>query len=173
MAKVENKKKDQAPEKKDEFNKVTVAIRRVTKVVKGGRNMRFSALVVTGDGKGKVGAGMGRGAEVSIAMDKAGVDAKKHLMQVPLKDTTIPHEVVGKFEKTKVIMMPARKGNGIIAGGSVRSVVELAGIKDITTKLYGSNNPVNCVKATLDGLSQLRSAEEIAKLRGKSVEEIL
>ncbi len=173
MAKVENKKKDQAPEKKDEFNKVTVAIRRVTKVVKGGRNMRFSALVVTGDGKGRVGAGMGRGAEVSIAMDKAGVDAKKHLMQVPLKDTTIPHEVVGKFEKTKVIMMPARKGNGIIAGGSVRSVVELAGIKDITTKLYGSNNPVNCVKATLDGLSQLRSAEEIAKLRGKSVEEIL
>ena len=173
MAKVENKKKDQAPEKKDEFNKVTVAIRRVTKVVKGGRNMRFSALVVTGDGKGRVGAGMGRGAEVSIAMDKAGVDAKKHLMQVPLKDTTIPHEVVGKFEKTKVIMMPARKGNCIIAGGSVRSVVELAGIKDITTKLYGSNNPVNCVKATLDGLSQLRSAEEIAKLRGKSVEEIL
>ena len=172
MAKVERTKKE-APEKKDEFEKVTVDIRRVTKVVKGGRNMRFSALVVTGDGKGKVGVGMGRGAEVSIAMDKAGIDAKKHIVEIPLKDTTIPHEVIGKFEKTKVIMMPAKKGNGIIAGGSVRSVVELVGIKDITTKMYGSNNPVNCVKATLNGLQQLRSAEEIAKLRGKNVDEIL
>ena len=172
MAKVERTKKE-APEKKDEFEKVTVDIRRVTKVVKGGRNMRFSALVVTGDGKGKVGVGMGRGAEVSIAMDKAGIDAKKHIIEVPLKDTTIPHEVIGRFEKTKVIMMPAKKGNGIIAGGSVRSVVELVGIKDITTKMYGSNNPVNCVKATLDGLKQLRSAEQIAKIRGKSVDEIL
>ncbi len=172
MAKVERTKKE-APEKKDEFEKVTVDIRRVTKVVKGGRNMRFSALVVTGDGKGKVGVGMGRGAEVSIAMDKAGIDAKKHVIEVPLKDTTIPHEVIGKFEKTKVIMMPAKKGNGIIAGGSVRSVVELVGIKDITTKMYGSNNPVNCVKATLNGLQQLRSAEQIAKLRGKNVDEIL
>lgn len=172
MAKVERTKKE-APEKKDEFEKVTVDIRRVTKVVKGGRNMRFSALVVTGDGKGKVGVGMGRGAEVSIAMDKAGIDAKKHIIEVPLKETTIPHEVIGRFEKTKVIMMPAKKGNGIIAGGSVRSVVELVGIKDITTKMYGSNNPVNCVKATLDGLKQLRSAEQIAKIRGKSVDEIL
>jgi small subunit ribosomal protein S5 len=172
MAKVERTKKE-APEKKDEFEKVTVDIRRVTKVVKGGRNMRFSALVVTGDGKGKVGVGMGRGAEVSIAMDKAGIDAKKHIIEVPLKDTTIPHEVIGKFEKTKVIMMPAKKGNGIIAGGSVRSVVELVGIKGITTKMYGSNNPVNCVKATLNGLQQLRSAEQIAKLRGKNVDEIL
>lgn len=172
MAKVERTKKE-APEKKDEFEKVTVDIRRVTKVVKGGRNMRFSALVVTGDGKGKVGVGMGRGAEVSIAMDKAGIDAKKRVIEVPLKDTTIPHEVIGKFEKTKVIMMPAKKGNGIIAGGSVRSVVELVGIKDITTKMYGSNNPVNCVKATLNGLQQLRSAEQIAKLRGKNVDEIL
>ena len=172
MAKVERTKKE-APEKKDEFEKVTVDIRRVTKVVKGGRNMRFSALVVTGDGKGKVGVGMGRGAEVSIAMDKAGNDAKKHIIEVSLKETTIPHEVIGRFEKTKVIMMPAKKGNGIIAGGSVRSVVELVGIKDITTKMYGSNNPVNCVKATLDGLKQLRSAEQIAKIRGKSVDEIL
>ena len=172
MAKVERTKKE-APEKKDEFEKVTVDIRRVTKVVKGGRNMRFSALVVTGDGKGKVGVGMGRGAEVSIAMDKAGIDAKKHIVEIPLKDTTIPHEVIGKFEKTKVIMMPAKKGNGIIAGGSVRSVVELVGIKDITTKMYGSNNPVNCVKATLNGLQQLRSAEQIAKLRGKNVDDIL
>ena len=172
MAKVERTKKE-APEKKDEFEKVTVDIRRVTKVVKGGRNMRFSALVVTGDGKGKVGVGMGRGAEVSIAMDKAGIDAKKHIIEVPLKDTTIPHEVIGKFEKTKVIMMPAKRGNGIIAGGSVRSVVELVGIKDITTKMYGSNNAVNVVKATIDGLSKLHSAEEIARLRGKTVSDIL
>ena len=172
MAKVERTKKE-APEKKDELEKVTADIRRVTKVVKGGRNMRFSALVVVGDKKGKVGIGLGRGAEVSIAMDKAGLEAKKHITEIPLKDTTIPHEVIGKFEKTKVILMPAKKGNGIIAGGSVRTVVELAGIRDITTKLYGSNNPVNCVKATLNGLMQLRSAEEIAKLRGKSVDEIL
>ena len=150
MAKVERTKKE-APEKKDEFEKVTADIRRVTKVVKGGRNMRFSALVVVGDKKGKVGIGLGRGAEVSIAMDKAGLEAKKHITEIPLKDTTIPHEVIGKFEKTKVILMPAKKGNGIIAGGSVRTVVELAGIRDITTKLYGSNNPVNCVKSTQNG----------------------
>ena len=115
---------------------------------------------------------MGRGAEVSIAIEKAGADAKKNVKTIALKDTTIPHEVIGKFEKTKVILMPAKEGNGIIAGGSVRSVVELAGIKDITTKLYGSNNPVNCVKATMDGLLQLRSFEEIAQIRGKKVEEI-
>lgn len=172
MAKLDKKLKD-APEKKDDFEKITVDIRRVTKTVKGGRNMRFSALVVTGDKKGKIGVGMGKGAEVSNAIEKAGIDAKKHIIEIPLKDTTIPHEVIGRFEKTKVIMMPASKGNGIIAGGSVRSVVELVGVRDITTKLYGSNNPVNCVKATLDGLMQLRSAEQIAKLRGKSVDEIL
>ncbi len=170
MAKVERTKRE--VEKKDDFDKLTVDIRRVTKVVKGGRNMRFSALVVTGDRKGKVGIGMGRGAEVSVAIEKAGTSARKRVINVPLKETTIPHEVIGKFEKTKVIMKPAPEGNGIIAGGSVRSVVELVGIKDITTKLYGSNNPVNCVKATLNGLMQLRSAEEIARMRGKKVEEI-
>lgn len=170
MAKFEKNRKPN--EKKDEFEKVTVDIRRVTKVVKGGRNMKFSALVVTGDKKGKVGVGMGKGAEVSIAIEKAGVDAKRRIVEIPIKDTTIPHEVIGRFEKTKVIMMPAKEGNGIIAGGSVRSVVEMVGIKDITTKMYGSNNPVNCVKATLDGLMQLRSAEQVAKLRGKTVEEI-
>ena len=161
------------PAQLGELKEKVVTIKRVTKVVKGGRNMRFSALVVTGNGKGKVGIGMGRGAEVSTAMDKAGVDAKKHVIDVPLKGTTIPHEVIGRFEKTKVIMKPAKVGNGIIAGGSVRSVVELVGIKDITTKMYGSNNAVNCVKATMDGLSQLRSAEEIARLRGKNVSDIL
>lgn len=159
-------------EKKDELEKKTVSINRITKVVKGGRKMRFSALVVIGDKKGKVGVGMGKGAEVSIAIDKANVDAKRNMIDISLKETTIPHEVIGKFEKTKVIMMPAPKGTGIIAGGSVRSLVELVGIEDITTKLYGSNNPVNCVKATLDGLKQLRTIEQIAKLRGKSVEEI-
>ena len=171
MAKVERTKKE-APEKKDEFEKVTVDIRRVTKVVKGGRNMRFSALVVTGDGKGKVGVGMGKGAEVTIAIDKATQAAKKNMIAVELKGTTIPHEVIGVFETTKVIMMPSKEGTGVIAGGAVRDVVELAGIRDITTKLYGSNNPVNCVKATFDGLSKLRSAETIARLRGKKVEEI-
>ena len=159
-------------EKKDELEKKTVAINRITKVVKGGRKMRFSALVVIGDKKGKVGVGMGKGAEVSIAIEKANVDAKRNMIDISLKETTIPHEVIGKFEKTKVIMMPAPKGTGIIAGGSVRSLVELVGIEDITTKLYGSNNPINCVKATLDGLKQLRTIEQIAKLRGKSVEEI-
>ncbi len=159
-------------EKKDELEKKTVAINRITKVVKGGRKMRFSALVVIGDKKGKIGIGMGKGTEVSIAIEKANVDAKRNMIEISLKDTTIPHEVIGKFEKTKVIMMPAPKGTGIIAGGSVRSLVELVGIEDITTKLYGSNNPINCVKATLDGLRQLRTIEQIAKLRGKSVEEI-
>lgn len=172
MARIDKNKKEAIAERKDDFEKVTVDIRRVTKVVKGGRNMRFSALVVTGDGKGHVGLGMGRGAEVSIAIEKAGAEAKKNVKTIALKDTTIPHEVIGRFEKTKVILMPAKEGNGIIAGGSVRSVVELAGIKDITTKLYGSNNPVNCVKATMDGLLQLRSFEEIAQIRGKKVEEI-
>lgn len=160
-------------EKKDDIEKKTVAINRITKVVKGGRNMRFSALVVVGDKKGKVGVGMGKGAEVSIAIEKATTDAKRRLYDIAMKETTIPHEVVGRFETTKVIMMPAPKGTGIIAGGSVRSVVELLGVNDITTKLYGSNNPINCVKATLDGLLKLRSAEQVAKLRGKSVDEIL
>lgn len=159
-------------EKKDDLEKKTVSINRVTKVVKGGRNMKFSALVVAGDKKGKVGVGMGKGKEVSIAIEKAGTDAKKNLVAINLKDTSIPHEVVGRFETTKVIMKPAPKGTGVIAGGSVRSLVELVGISDITTKLYGSNNPINSVKATLDGLLQLRNIEQIAKLRGKSVDEI-
>lgn len=159
-------------EKKDDLEKKTVSINRVTKVVKGGRNMKFSALVVAGDKKGKVGVGMGKGKEVSIAIEKAGTDAKKNLVEINLKDTSIPHEVIGRFETTKVIMKPAPKGTGVIAGGSVRSLVELVGISDITTKLYGSNNPINSVKATLDGLLQLRNIEQIAKLRGKSVDEI-
>jgi len=134
--------------------------------------MRFNALVVVGDRNGKIGIGMGKAAEVTLAIEKATSDAKKHVVFVDLYETTIPHEVIGTFETTKVIMMPSKEGTGVIAGGVVRDVVELAGIRDITTKLYGSNNPVNCVKATFDGLTKLRSAERIAALRGKSVDEI-
>lgn len=169
---VRNENKKVIEKEKDEFEKKTVSINRVTKVVKGGKNMKFSALVVAGDKKGRVGIGMAKGAEVSIAIERAGVAAKHNLLTVALDGDTIPHEVIGIFEKTKVIMLPAKEGNGVIAGGSVRSVVELAGIKNITTKLYGSNNPVNCVKATIEGLKQLRSKEEIALIRGKKPEEI-
>ena len=150
-----------------------VDVNRITKVVKGGRNMRFSALVVAGDKSGKVGVGAGKAAEVPNAIDKATASAKKHMVKVPLEGTSIPHEVVGKFGTSMVKLLPAKEGTGVIAGGSVRPVVELCGIKDITAKTYGSRNKVNCVKATLDALMQLRSKEEIAALRGKTVEEIL
>ena len=156
----------------DGIDKKMVNVNRISKTVKGGRKMRFNAIVVAGDRNGRVGVGMGKATEVTLAIEKASVDAKRHMVKVDIAGTTIPHEVVGEFETTKVIMMPAKEGNGVIAGGKVRDVVELAGIKDITTKLYGSNNPVNCVKATFDGLMKLRSAEKIAALRGKSVDEI-
>ena len=150
-----------------------VDVNRITKVVKGGRNMRFSALVVAGDKSGKVGVGAGKAAEVPNAIDKATASAKKHMVKVPLEGTTIPHEVVGKFGTSMVKLLPAKEGTGVIAGGSVRPVVELCGIKDITAKTYGSRNKINCVRATLNGLMQLRSKEEIAALRGKTIEEIL
>ena len=150
-----------------------VDVNRITKVVKGGRNMRFSALVVAGDKSGKVGVGTGKAAEVPNAIDKATMSAKKHMVSIPLEGTTIPHEVVGKFGTSMVKLLPAKEGTGVIAGGSVRPVVELCGIKDITAKTYGSRNKINCVRATLDGLMQLRSKEEIAALRGKTIEEIL
>ena len=156
----------------DGIDKKMVNVNRISKTVKGGRKMRFNAIVVAGDRNGRVGVGMGKATEVTLAIEKASVDAKRHMVKVDIAGTTIPHEVVGEFETTKVIMMPAKEGNGVIAGGKVRDVVELAGIKDITTKLYGSNNPVNCVKATFDGLMKLRSAEKIAALRGKSVDEL-
>jgi len=156
----------------DGIDKKMVNVNRISKTVKGGRKMRFNAIVVAGDRNGRVGVGMGKATEVTLAIEKASVDAKRHMVKVDIEGTTIPHEVVGEFETTKVIMMPAKEGNGVIAGGKVRDVVELAGIKDITTKLYGSNNPVNCVKATFDGLMKLRSAEKIAALRGKNVDEI-
>ena len=160
-------------EQVSEFKEKLVAINRVTKVVKGGRNFRFAALVVVGDEKGRVGSGIGKAAEISEAIRKGVEDAKKHLVTVPLVGTTIPHETIGYFGTGKVVMMPAPEGTGVIAGGAARAVLELAGVKDIRTKSYGTNNRINTVKATLEGLSLLRSAEQVAKLRGKTVEEIL
>jgi small subunit ribosomal protein S5 len=150
-----------------------VNIGRVTKVVKGGRNFRFSALVVVGDENGHVGAGIGKAAEIPDAIRK-GIDAaKKNLIKVPIVETTIPHEMMGVFGAGKVLLKPAGQGTGVIAGGPIRAVLELAGIKDIRTKSLGSNNPINMVKATITGLSQLKTVEEVAKLRNKTVEEVL
>ena len=160
--------RNQAPREQDEFDKKMVAVNRISKTVKGGRKMRFNALVCVGNHNGKVGIGMGKATEVSLAIEKATVAAKRHVIDVAMNGTTIPHEVDGIFETTKIIMMPSKEGNGVIAGGAVRDVVELAGIRDITTKLYGSNNPVNCVKATFEGLKALKTAEQVAALRGVS-----
>ncbi len=156
-----------------EFKERLVSINRVAKVVKGGRNFRFSALMVVGNENGKVGIGMGKAAEIPEAVRKGIEDAKRHMIEVPLVGTTIPHQVEGRFSKGHVRMLPAEEGTGVIAGGPARAVLEMAGIKDIRTKSYGSNNPANCVKATLDGLKQLRTVEQIARLRGKTVSEIL
>ena len=155
-----------------ELNEKVVAINRVSKTVKGGRVMKFSALVVVGDRNGNVGVGMGKAAEIPEAVRKGVEDAKRHLINVPIVGTTIPHAVEGKFSKGHVRMLPAEPGTGVIAGGPVRCVLEMVGIKDIRTKSYGSNNPINCVKATFEGLVALRSREQVAALRGKSVEEI-
>ena len=163
----------QRNEQVSEFKEKLVAVNRVSKTVKGGRNMRFSALMVVGDEKGRIGCGMGKAVEIPEDIRKGTEDAKKNMITVALKDTTIPHEVVGVYGTGKVLMLPAPEGTGVIAGGPVRAVIEAAGIKDIRTKSIGSNNPINMVKAALNGLSQLRSAEQVAKLRGKTVEEIL
>ena len=160
-------------EQVSEFKEKLVAVNRVSKTVKGGRNMRFSALMVVGDEKGRVGCGMGKAAEIPEAIRKGLDEAKKSMKTVSLKGTTIPHEVVGVFGTGKVKMLPAPEGTGVIAGGPIRAVLEAVGIKDIVTKSIGSNNKINMVKATLAGLSELRSAEEVARLRGKTVEEIL
>ena len=163
----------QRNEQVSEFNEKLVAVNRVSKTVKGGRNMRFSALMVVGDEKGRVGCGMGKAVEIPEAIRKGVEDAKKSMINVPLNGTTIPHEVVGVFGTGRVKLLPAPEGTGVIAGGPVRAVLEACGIKDIVTKSIGTNNKINMVRATLAGLSQLRSAEQVAALRGKSVEELL
>lgn len=150
-----------------------VFINRVTKVVKGGRNFRFSALVVVGDENGHVGVGMGKAVEIPEAIRKGIEDAKKHLVEVAMVGTTVPHRIHGEFGRGDVLIMPASEGTGVIAGGPVRAVLELAGLKDVRAKSLGSNNPRNMISATINGLSKLRTAEQIAKLRGKTVEEIL
>ncbi len=150
-----------------------VDIKRVTKVVKGGRNFRFSALVIVGDENGHVGAGTGKAMEIPDAIKKGIEDAKKNLINVPIVGTTVPHEIKGRFGAGNVLIMPAREGTGIIAGGPVRTVLELAGLKDVRAKSLGSNNSKNMVSAAMDGLRNLKRAKEVAKLRGKSVEELL
>ena len=156
-----------------ELEERVVSINRVSKTVKGGRIFKFSALVVVGDGQGLVGFGIGKSGEVPDAIRKGIEDAKKNIIRVSLRGTTIPHEITGKFGAGEVLLLPAPKGTGVIAGGPVRAVVETVGIKDIRTKAIRSNNPCNVVRATINGLSQLRTAEEVAAIRGKSVKEIV
>ena len=172
-AKNKGDRKERTPKKEvSDIDKRVVSVRRVTKVVKGGRTLRFSALVVVGDGKGRVGLGIGKSKDVSSAIEKATTIAKRSMKLIPIVNGTIPHETTGKFSATKILLLPAREGTGVIAGGSARAVIELAGIKDIVTKTHGSSNKINCVKATMEGLLSLKTKEEIARRRGKSVEEI-
>lgn len=157
---------------RDELEKVTISMNRVTKVVKGGKNMRQAALVAVGDKKGKIGLGQGKAVEATEAITKAENAAKRDMVSVPMVGTTIPHEIVGEYGSARVLLMPAEEGTGVIAGGPARIVLELSGIKDIRTKSLGSNNPINNARATLNGLMRLRTAEQIAALRGKTVEEV-
>lgn len=156
-----------------DLKETVVEVRRVTKVVKGGRNFRFAALVVVGDENGHVGIGSGKAMEVPDAIRKAVEDAKKNLIKVPMVGTTIPHEVIGHFGAGRILIMPAQEGTGVIAGGAARDLLELAGLKDVRAKCLGTRNPRNMVNATIEGLNSLKTVEEIAKLRGKKVEELL
>ncbi|MCD8365125.1 MAG: 30S ribosomal protein S5 [Clostridiales bacterium] len=172
MAYSNNNKNNRKEEVKSEYIEKVVSLNRVSKTVKGGRIQKFSALCVIGDGKGKVGFGLGKAAEVSEAIRKGIEDAKKNITTVTLSGNTIPHEVIGAHGAGRVLLMPAPEGTGVIAGGAVRAVVEAAGITNIRTKCLRSNNPANVVAATVDGLKQLRDAQQVAKTRGKSAEEI-
>ncbi len=170
MAKREFKKPRM--EEKDEFDKKLLEVRRVSKTVKGGRKMHFAALVVVGDKKGNVGMGTAKAAEVPMAVEKATKAAKKNLVKVPVVNGTVPYEAIGKFSTTRVLILPSKLGSGVIAGGAARSVFELAGYTDVTSKIHGSTNKINTVRATLNALKNMRTAEQIAMLRGKSVEEL-
>ena len=169
----ENNRAPRRVEENDGLIKKLICVNRVTKTVKGGRNMRFAALVVVGDGNGHVGAGTGKAAEIPDAVRKAIDDAKKNMINVPMVKTTIAHEVIGEFGAGRVLLKPAGEGTGVLAGGCARAVLELAGIRDIRAKSLRSNNPRNLVSATIEGLKSLKVASEVAALRGKTVEELL
>lgn len=156
----------------DELKEKVVKISRVTKVVKGGRNFRFSALVVVGDEKGNVGSGLGKAVEIPDAIRKGIESAKRNMMKIPLVETSLPHEIIGKYGAARVLIKPAAPGTGVIAGGAVRAVLELAGVKDVRAKCLGSNNAINIVKATLQGLSEMRTVADVAKDRGIPVEDV-